>query len=80
MEGPGAGEGRGGEGGDWVFFLNKKRSISIQDIISCCYNHISLCNIFSIMMFLVDTFGDISLYIIIYHVSISCPYIIKNAT
>ena len=24
-------------------------------------------------------FGDISLYIIIYHVSISCPYIIKNA-
>ena len=46
------------EGWDWGNFLYKKREISIhvQDIIiyhyiSCCYHDISLCIIFSIMIY-----------------------------
>ena len=45
-----------GREGDWGNFQYKKREISIQDIIiyhhiSCCYHDISLCIIFSIMIY-----------------------------
>ena len=56
---------------DWGFFLYKKRSISIQDIIiyhhiSCCYHHISLCIIFSIMIYHVSRRHMIYRYIIFF--------------
>ena len=50
--------------GYWGNFLYKKREISIQDIIiyhliSCRYHDISLCIIFSIMVYRTEFFNDL---------------------